>query len=156
MLTQRRRYIIGAFGNQRQDRLFHRQAAAGWDAKLGRRARRGVIAHDHAAIELRLAIAQRFKRHINRHHFGQRCREAWFIRAGVNQDGPCAGFHDNGGIARAADLRLSPAPGQSHERRCEHQPGESNGKAPQALATSLHPAKPPDGPRLRRPRPVFP
>ena len=138
MLAQRGRHVIGAFGDQRQDCLFHRQATPGRDAKLGRRAGSSILAHHHAATQLRPAVAQRLKHHIKRHHFGEGCRVARFICAGVNQDRAGAGFHDNGGIARTADLRFGGAPRQGGKRQPEHRPDESTGKAPQALATNPH------------------
>ena len=138
MLAQRGCHVIGAFGDQRQNCLFHRQATARRDAKLGRWLGSSILAHHHPATQLCPAVAQRLKHHIKRHHFGEGCRVARFIRAGVNQHRTGAGFHDNGGIARTADLRFCGAPRQGGKRQPEHRPDESTGKAPQALATNPH------------------
>ena len=71
MLAQGCCHIICAFGDQRQDRLFYRQATARRNAELGRRAGGRFLAHDNAAAQLRAAIAQRFKHHVQRHHFSE-------------------------------------------------------------------------------------
>jgi hypothetical protein len=69
------------------------------------------------------------------------------VRARIDQHIPGTSFHDNGGITRTADLCFGSAQRQHRERKPTDYPGESTGKAPQALATNPHTANPLEPPR---------
>ena len=98
--------VIGRFGDQAQNGLFHGQAGAGQQPQLGRFHAGGVGGHGYGLVKHNTPVAQRFERKIQGHHFGQAGRMTQLVGVHVFQHIAAGGIDHDGTIPRRPDLRL--------------------------------------------------